>query len=85
MGGHYIPLVWQHDPRLYAPARYRRACKYEAFLPDPIRKIEFSVDAHTAGVLLPLSESRRNRAWEATGLLNLFATFEAGDLPRRDG
>jgi Fic family protein len=38
-----------------------------------------------AGVLLPLSESRRNRAWEATGLLDLFASLEAGDLPRREG
>jgi Fic family protein len=51
MGGRYIPLVWQHEPTLYALARYRRACKYEAFLPDPIRGIEFSLDAHIAGVV----------------------------------
>lgn len=51
MGGRYIPLVWQDEPTLYAPARYRRACKYEAFLPDPIRGMEFSVDAHIAGVV----------------------------------
>ena len=51
MGGRYIPLVWQHEPTIYAPARYRRACKHEAFLPDPIRGMEFSLDAHIAGVV----------------------------------
>ncbi len=51
MGGRFIPLVWQHKPTLYAPARYRRACKYEAFLPDPIRGMEFSLDAHIVGVV----------------------------------
>lgn len=30
-----------------------------------------------AGVLLPVSESRRNRAWEASGLLDLLADLEA--------
>jgi hypothetical protein len=43
-------------------------------------------ELETAGVLLPISESRRNRAWEATGLLDLFARLdEGGELPRRDG
>jgi Fic family protein len=31
-----------------------------------------------AGVLVPLSASRRNRAWEADGLLDLLAALEAG-------
>lgn len=31
-----------------------------------------------AGVLIPLTESRRNRAWEARGLLDLLGEFEAG-------
>jgi hypothetical protein len=31
-----------------------------------------------AGVLSPLSESKRNRAWEATGLLDLLTDLEAG-------
>jgi Fic family protein len=31
-----------------------------------------------ADVLRPLSESKRNRAWEATGLLDLLADLEAG-------
>ncbi|HVE45943.1 MAG TPA: Fic family protein [Acidimicrobiales bacterium] len=31
-----------------------------------------------AGILLPLSESKRNRAWEVSGLLDLLAELEAG-------
>lgn len=34
-----------------------------------------------AGVLLPLSEGKRNRWWEAAGLLDLIARLEAGELP----
>lgn len=35
----------------------------------------------TVGVLIPLSESRRNQAWEVAGLLDLIAGLEAGQLP----
>ena len=34
-----------------------------------------------AGVLLPLSERKRNRWWEAAGLLDLVARLESGELP----
>lgn len=35
----------------------------------------------SAGVLLPISASKRNRAWEAVGLLDLIARLEAGEPP----
>jgi Fic family protein len=34
-----------------------------------------------AGVLIPLSQSRRNQSWEAVGLLDLLAGLESGRLP----
>lgn len=34
-----------------------------------------------AGVLTPLSQSKRNRSWEAVGMLNLIAGLEAGSMP----
>ena len=34
--------------------------------------------------LVPLSQSQRNRAWEADGLLDLLAGLEAGRVPPRD-
>jgi hypothetical protein len=39
----------------------------------------------SAGVLLRLSASRRNQAWEASGLLDLIAGMDAGELPRAPG
>ncbi len=34
-----------------------------------------------AGVLVPLTTSKRNRSWEAAGLLDLLSRLEAGELP----
>ena len=34
-----------------------------------------------AGVLVPISNSKRNRAWEATGLLDLLVRLESGEAP----
>ncbi|MDP9341350.1 MAG: Fic family protein [Actinomycetota bacterium] len=38
-------------------------------------------DLEKAGILVRLSESARNRAWEAAGLLDLIADLESGELP----
>jgi Fic family protein len=37
-------------------------------------------ELESAGVLVPLSQSRRNRTWEAVGLLDLLAGLEAGRM-----
>jgi len=49
MRGRTVTQVWQYDPTLYAPARYRRACTYEAFIPDPLNRTSFSLAHHVAG------------------------------------
>lgn len=36
MRGTLIPRTWQYDPAVYAPPRYGRACRYDAFLPDSL-------------------------------------------------
>ena len=36
MRGRYLTQTWRSDPTLYAPRRYRRACQYRAFIPDPL-------------------------------------------------
>lgn len=51
MSGRLIPLAWRHDPGLYAPARYRRACRYEAYLPAPLVDLRFSLSGETAGTV----------------------------------
>ena len=35
----------------------------------------------SAGVLVPLSQNRRNMAWEPVGLLDLIVRLEIGQLP----
>ena len=51
MGGRYVRRVWEHDPTTYAPARYRRACSYEAFIPDPITGVTIELSGDILGVL----------------------------------
>jgi Fic family protein len=51
MRGRLVRGVWKYDPTLYAPPRYRRACRYEAFIPDPLMGLDFSLDARTAAAV----------------------------------
>ncbi len=48
--GTLIARTWAPDPSLYAPPRYRRACAYEAFLPDALDRIP-PLEASVAGTI----------------------------------
>ena len=43
--------TWQYDPALYAPARYRKACAYDAFIPERIATFADSIKAETAAAV----------------------------------
>ncbi len=58
--GRLIEMVWQSNPTLYAPARYRRACRYQAYVPAPLAEMELVLDAHTAGVISDAESAIRN-------------------------
>jgi Fic family protein len=49
--GRLLRRTWEHDPALYAPARYRRACAYQAFLPDPLVGFAGGLGGEVAGVV----------------------------------
>ncbi len=51
MGGEFIHQIWRADPAIYAPPRYRRACEYEAFIPDPIEELKVTIPGDVAGVV----------------------------------
>ena len=51
MPGRLIQLTWSHDPTIYAPSKYKRACGYEAFLPAPITAMPLSLEASVAGLV----------------------------------
>ena len=50
MAGHHIRLIWRYDPILYASAKYRKACAYQAFVPEPLADLNLALDGATAGV-----------------------------------
>lgn len=51
MPGHLVPQTWQYDPALDAPVKYRRACRYNAFVPDTLASLGLQLDAPLAGLL----------------------------------
>lgn len=51
MRGRWVRQVWRYDPTLYSPPRYRRACEYETYIPEPLAGARFSMDARLAGML----------------------------------
>jgi len=51
MRGRLVPKTWKWNPRLYAPARYRKACAYEAFVPDGLAGFAFSMDSRLAAAV----------------------------------
>ncbi|HEY5134317.1 MAG TPA: Fic family protein [Candidatus Nanopelagicales bacterium] len=51
MRGALQRTTWQYDPALYAPARYRKACAYDAFIPEPIAAFADPISAETAAAV----------------------------------
>ena len=51
MRGTLVTKVWKSDPTLYAPARYRKSCKYQAFIPAPLTGFEFELPSRVAGIV----------------------------------
>lgn len=51
MRGRYIHQIWQADPTIYAPPRYRRACEYDAFIPEPLAGVDVVLPGDVAGVV----------------------------------
>lgn len=50
MPGRHVSRVWTYNPTLDAPAKYRRACKYEAFIPVKLGELPLRLEATVAGV-----------------------------------
>ena len=69
MPGKFLPRTAQYNPALDAPARYRKACRYEAFIPDELASLQLKLDGTVAGAV--------SDAEQAIRLLN---AVPAGDL-----
>ena len=44
-------ITWKYDPSLYAAPRYRRACSYDAFVPDPVAEFVGPLSSDTAATV----------------------------------
>lgn len=51
MRGSLVRAFWRYDPALYAPPRYRRACRYDAFVPDALTGLAPAIPSDLAGVI----------------------------------
>jgi Fic family protein len=51
MRGRLLERRWAHDPTLPAPKRYRKACAYETFVPDPLEGLEIQLDGELAALV----------------------------------
>lgn len=56
MRGRLVPQTWAWNPAMHAPPRYRRACRYEAFVPDPLAGFDFQMHS---GVAATVSEAEK--------------------------
>ena len=69
MRGRHLKRTWQYDPTLYAPARYRRACTYEPFLPEPLAGIDQQFSSRTMGVVSDAERAVQRVGRDADGAL----------------
>ncbi len=74
MPGHHLHCIWQYDPTLHAPPRYKRSCGYDPFIPDPLAGINVTLEASVMGAV---SEAER-----AIGALNTKAGPALSPLAR---
>ena len=74
MRGSLVRRTWRHDPTLYAPPRYRRACAYESFMPRPLTGDAFELSGQVF--------SRVSEAEQLVAELNRSAGPELAALAR---
>jgi Fic family protein len=51
MPGRLVRRIWPSNPHLHAPVRHRKACEYEAFIPDALGSLALSLPAETVGLV----------------------------------
>lgn len=59
MPGRLVPNIWQHDPALDAPARYRRACRYLTFIPDQLSSLDIRLPGQLTGMVSEAEQAIR--------------------------
>jgi len=58
MRGRLVEAVWEHDPTVFAPPRYRRGCRYTAFIPSTLKDLP-SIVPEVAGTISAAEDAIR--------------------------
>lgn len=69
MPGRHVSRVWTYDPTIDAPAKYRRACKYDAFIPERLSRLPLTIAGTVAGVVSDAEGTIRQLNVRAPGAL----------------
>ncbi|MBC8089519.1 MAG: Fic family protein [Phycisphaerae bacterium] len=51
MPGTLLSRIWASNPAIHAPARYRRACQYHAFVPIELHTLDLRISGELAGLI----------------------------------
>lgn len=51
MPGRTVHRIWAHNPAIYAPQRYKRACSYDAFIPDLLNELPITLSGSALGAI----------------------------------
>ena len=73
MPGRFVSKTWRYDPALDAPAAYRRACRYEAFVPEELASLEVRLPAPLIGLVSEAEQSIRQLNDEGSAALGPLA------------
>lgn len=73
MPGRLIAKTWQYDPTIHAPASYKRACRYECFIPDELSSLRVELDATVVGLVSEAEHAIRQLNDEGGGALGPLA------------
>jgi len=73
MPGRLVERTWEHNPTIHAPAKYQRACKYAAFVPDSLSELRVTLDGAVAGLVSEAEQAIRSLNGEGVPALAPFA------------
>ena len=89
MRGRLLRRTWKHDPTLYVPASYRRACSYDAFVPDMLATLKLSLPGDVVGLVSEaekaISDLNRGSAARLAPLARFLLRTEAIGSSRIEG
>jgi hypothetical protein len=78
-----------YDPTLHAPPRYRRACEYDAFVPDPLADLDVQIGGELAALISEaeseIAELNRSGAAALVPLARLLLRTESIASSRVEG